>query len=135
MFSKTRKFYHITPVLKDLHWLPVRERINFKILLLTWKALNGIAPIYISDLLVHYQPNRTLRSSNKHLLAVPRTSSSLGDRAFSVTAPNLWNALPSNIRCCENLISFKNLLKTHLYNKVYNWLLMNYIPCIFLIEL
>ena len=120
ILTKTRKFDHITPILKDLHWLPVRERINFKLLLLTWKALNGTAPSYISNLLVPYQPIRILRSSDKNLLAVPRTSSTLGDRAFSVAAPTLWNSLPLQIRCCESLQLFKNLLKTHLYNKVYN---------------
>ena len=107
-------FYMLTPILKDLHWLPVRERINFKLLLLTWKAINGLAPSYISNLLVPYKPVRALRSSDKHLLTVPRTSSTLGDRAFSVAAPTLWNSLPLDIRCCDSLQSFKTLLKTHL---------------------
>ena len=93
----------------------------FKLLLLTWKAINGPAPSYISNLLVPYKPVRALRSSDKHLLTVPRTSSTLGDCAFSVAAPTLWNSLPLDIRCCDSLQSFKTLLKTHLYNKVYNW--------------
>ena len=63
---------------------------------------------------------RALRSSDKHLLTVPRISSTLGDRAFSVAAPTLWNSLPLDIRCCDFLQSFKTLFKTHLYNKVYN---------------
>ena len=115
ILTKTRKFDHITPILKDLHWLPVRERINFKLLLLTWKAINGLAPSYISNLLVPYKPVRALRSSDKHLLTVPWTSSTLGDCAFSVAAPTLWNSLPLDIRCCDSLQSFKTLLKTHLY--------------------
>ena len=117
ILTKTRKFDHITPILKDLHWLPVRERIQ------TWKAINGLAPSYISNLLVPFKPVRALRSSDKHLLTVPRTSSTLGDRAFSVAAPTLWNSLPLDmldIRCCDSLQSFKTLLKTHLYNKMYN---------------
>ena len=121
ILTKTRKFDHITPILKDLHWLLARERINFKLLLLTWKAINGLAPSYISNLLVPYKPVCALRSSDKHLLTVPRTSSTLGDRAFSVAASTLWNSLPLDIRCCDSLQSFKTLLKTHLYNKVYNW--------------
>ena len=122
ILTKTRKLPHIAPILKDLHWLPVRERINFKLLLLTWKAINGLAPSYISNLLVPYKPVRALRSSDKHLLidCSYRTSSTLGDRAFSVAAPTLWNSLPLDIRCCDSLQSFKTLLKTHLYNKVYN---------------
>ena len=91
ILTKTRKFEHITPVLKELHWLPVREKIQFKLLILTWKSLNGIAPQYLSNLLVPYKPTRTLRSSDKHLLVVPRTLSSLGDRVFSSIAPSLWN--------------------------------------------
>ena len=98
----------------------VRELIS-NCLLLTWNlALNGLAPSYISNLLAPYQPVRVLRSSDKHLLAVPRTSSALGDRAFSVAAPTLWNALPLDIICCDSLQSIKTLFKTHLYNKVYN---------------
>ena len=69
-----------------------------------------------SSTLVPYKD--ALRSSDKHLLI--RTSSTLGDRAFSVAAPTLWNSLPLDIRCCDSLHSFKTLLKTHLYNKVYN---------------
>lgn len=120
ILTNTRKYDHITPILKDLHWLPVRQRIEFKIILLTWKSLNGLAPSYIADLLNIYTPTRTLRSSDKLLLTVPRTSSSYGDRAFSVISPKLWNNLPFNIRCCDSLYSFKNTLKTHLFQCVYN---------------
>ena len=114
ILTKTRKFDHITPILKDLHWLPVRERINFKLLLLTWKVIDGLAPSYISNFLVPYKPVCALRSSDKHLLTVPRTSSTLKDCAFSVAAPTLWNSLPLDIRCCDSLQSFKTLLKTHI---------------------
>ena len=119
ILTKTSKFDHITPILKDLHWLPIRERIDFKILILTWKALNGNAPEYLSNLLIPYIRNRTLRSSDKQLLVVPRASSAFGDRGFSVAAPTLWNFLPLNIRNCDSFQTFKNLLKTYLYNKAY----------------
>ena len=118
--TRKRKYDHITPILKDLHWLPVRQRIQFKIILLTWKSLNGTASQYIAEILQLYNSNRTLRSSDKHLLHIPRTSSMVGDRAFSVVAPTLWNSLPINLRCCVSLQTFKNMLKTHLYNSVYN---------------
>ena len=59
------KHEHITPVLRNLHWLPVHERIRFKILLMTFKWLNQLALSYLSDHLVHYGPLRTLRSSDK----------------------------------------------------------------------
>ena len=63
-----KKCAHITPVLQQLHWLPVKEGINFKVLLLTWKALYGMAPVYIKDRIT---PSRHLRSSEKHFLEVP----------------------------------------------------------------
>ena len=66
------KHKHITPVLRNLHWLPVHERIHFKILLMTFKCLNQLVPPYLSDLLIHYLPLRALRSSDKELLVQPR---------------------------------------------------------------
>ena len=82
MLTRTRKFDHITPVLENLHWLPIRYRIQFKLLLLTWKALNDMAPSYISDLIKLHSPSRQLRSSDKRLISVPRTNSAYYDRAF-----------------------------------------------------
>ena len=119
VLSKTRKYDHITPTLIELHWLPVRQRIQFKILLLTWKSLNGLAPSYISQLLTPYVPTRTLRSSDK-LLKIPKTFSSYGDRAFSSCAPKLWNSLPMDIRSCVSINAFKNRLKTYLFQTAYN---------------
>ncbi|TWW78147.1 putative RNA-directed DNA polymerase from transposon X-element [Takifugu flavidus] len=86
---------HITPVLASLHWLPVKFRIIFKTLLLTYKVLRGLAPSYLEELVIPYQPNRPLRSQNAGLLVVPRDSRSrMGGRAFSYQAPLLWNQLP-----------------------------------------
>ena len=85
LVSKTKKSDHITPVLAALHWLPIKYRIVFKILLITFKALNGLAPNYICELLHKYQPTRFLRSSTRKLLSVPRThTTTYGDRAFFV---------------------------------------------------
>ena len=110
------KFCHISSVLKDLHWLPVRSRISFKILLLTYKAVNGFAPEYISELLTPYVPSRTLRSSSKLLLQEPRTNFATGgDRAFEKVAPKLWNTLPMDIRCATLVGIFKCKLKTYLF--------------------
>ena len=78
-----RKHDHVTPLLKELHWLPVEQRIIFKILLLTFKALNNLYPSYISDLLETYKPTKSLRSSSRNLLAIPRSKlKSYGDRAL-----------------------------------------------------
>ena len=117
---KCRKYDRITPVLKILHWLPVRERITFKILLLTYKAVNGLAPTYISDLLKKKTSVRNLRSTAKNRLSVPYSKLSIcKNRAFSCVAPVLSNELPDYIRCSLFVPSFKRNLKTHLFRKHY----------------
>ena len=68
LIKLSRKYDHITPHLMDLHWLPIEYRIQFKILLLTYKTLNGLAPSYLSDLLQRYAPVRNLRSFSAFLL-------------------------------------------------------------------
>ena len=120
VLTRSRKYDHITPTLMKLHWLPIRKRIEFKILLLTWKSLNGLAPSYIEHLLTPYLPSRTLRSSSKFLLCTPKTVSSYGDRAFSSSAPKLWNLLPLDIRCSKSLSGFKSSLKTYLFKSSYS---------------
>ena len=113
--SRTRKYEHITPVLIKLHWLPIKFRIKFKVLLLVYKALNGLAPKYIKELLVPYKPRRHLRSEAKGLLDEPRTRLKFGDRAFSISAPRLWNALPQHLKDSTSCQAFKKCLKTHLF--------------------
>ena len=120
MLTRTRKFDHITPVLQRLHWLPIKFRIQFKVILLTWKAFHDKAPVYINELVHFHNPSRHLRSSDKRLLSVPRTFSSYGDRAFYACAPKLWNSLPSNLRFCNSLDVFKKTLKTHLFRIAYD---------------
>ena len=114
------KFCHITPVLKNLHWLPINLRIEFKILTINCKALHGLAPTYIKDLLKIYHPSRDLRSSKKNLLVVPAfNTNSYGRRAFSVVAPLLWNSLPQHIRDAGSLDIFKRRLKTALFIRAF----------------
>ena len=90
LVSCTRKYDRITPVRKELHWLPVKQPMIFKILLFTYKALNALAPQFISDLLVQYKPPRALRSSDRKLLQVPHFKlKTYGGRSFSYIAPYL----------------------------------------------
>ena len=104
---RIQKFDHITPILISLHWLPIEARISFKILLLTYKILNSLAPGYLSDLISAYKPSRALRSAHKNLLAVPRTKlKTFGDRCFSVASPILWNGLPSSIKLSPSVPVF-----------------------------
>ena len=109
LLMSCKKYDHITPVLVNLHWLPVRYRINFKILLLTFKAVYGMAPSYITDL-IHTKTNTRflLRSIEGVLLTHPsgRMKKSFGDRSFSVTVPALWNALPVSLRSIKCISYF-----------------------------
>lgn len=117
LLTGTKKHAHISPVLASLHWLPVNFRIQFKILLIVFKALNGQAPSYISELINLQSTPPSLRSSNKILLQVPRSRLKLkGDRAFAVAAPCLWNQLPPDITSASSLSIFKSRLKTHFYS-------------------
>ncbi len=121
ILTRTRMRDHITPVLESLHWLPVSFRVDFKILMLTYKALHGLAPQYLSDLLIPYTPTRDLRSSETGLLTVPLTRLRLmGDRAFSSLAPKLWNSLPIEIRQAKTLSTFKSRLKTIFFRVAFN---------------
>ena len=114
------RYARATPILRELHWLPVESRIIFKILLLVYKSLNNLAPAYINSLLKNYKPSRNLRSVDQGLLTIPRSNQrTYGDRAFSVAAPKLWNALPLDIRNSGSITLFKCKLKTFLFKKYY----------------
>ena len=121
LVTRTRKYEHITPILRDLHWLSVKQRITYKILLLTYKSLNGMAPAYLTDLVCRYNPGRKLRSASKYLLKPPKVNlKSYGERSFQFAAPTLWNALPEDIKRSSSLDSFKVRLKTLLFNEAFN---------------
>lgn len=120
LLMRTRKRAHITPILKSLHWLPVRFRIDFKILLLLYKSLNGLTPSYLSDLLLPYEPARPLRSTGTGLLTVPRvTTKTHGESSFYFYAPGLWNKLPEDLRTAASVDIFKTKLKTHLFTQAF----------------
>ena len=106
-----RKFDHITPILKSLHWLPVKYRIEFKIVLFVYKTLNNLAPQYLTDLLTPYTPSRNLRSSDPGRLTVPKVKlKKRGDRTFAAAGPKLWNSLPPSIRHAPSICTFKSVL-------------------------
>ncbi|KAI2644828.1 putative RNA-directed DNA polymerase from transposon BS [Labeo rohita] len=120
VLTRSRKYDHITPILQSLHWLPIRFCISYKIALLTYKALNGLAPAYLTSLLPRYNPSRSLRSQNSGLLVVPRIAKyTKGGRAFSHLAPKLWNSLPDNVWGSDTLSLFKSRLKTHLFSQAF----------------
>ena len=121
LITFTRIQEHITPILYSLHWLPVEQRIVFKILLLTFKVLHNIAPSYLCDLVKSYVPSRSLRSSSSNLLTKQSYHlKTYGKRAFSYVAPELWNVLPPNIRSCDSISLFKRDLKTWLFRQAFD---------------
>ena len=110
------KFSHITQALYELHWLPVSLRIDYKILLWTFKCIYGLAPT--SDLIsIKSNSLYNLRSTGKLLLDHPKGKmlTTLGERSFSAAAPKLWNELPVELRQATSLNSFKSRLKTYLF--------------------
>ena len=120
LIYRARKFDHVTPILIDLHWLPVEKRIVFKILVHVFNCLNNKAPRYLSELLLSYRPKRNLRSSKSHLIKENRVKTKYGSRAFENCGPLLWNSLPVNIRKTTCIIDFKKKLKTVLFQQAYN---------------
>ncbi|MEM7226837.1 MAG: reverse transcriptase domain-containing protein [Pseudomonadota bacterium] len=107
-----------TSLLKTLHWLPVRARIEFKVAVMCYNTQNSLAPLYLQELLLPHTPCRQLRSSESLTLKVPRTNlKRFGDRSFSKTGPVIWNSLPLSVRLAGSVAVFKKRLKTYLFSK------------------
>ena len=108
LVTLSRKHDHISPVLMELHWLPVQQRVEFKILLFTYEVVNGMAPAYRQDLLDLYRRCRSVRSGNMQLLKTQCYNiKSYGFRAFSICAPpspQLWDALSRELRECDSVV-------------------------------
>lgn len=116
------KSEHMTPVLRELHWLPVRRRIIFKTAVLVYKCLHGLAPVYLATLC---KPTSAvsgrshLRSGQTNQLQVPRTRTNYGDRSFAVHGPRVWNCLPAELRSQEQSLDvFRKRLKAYLFDAI-----------------
>ena len=122
LYGGTRRD-HVTPLLRDkLHWLRYQQRVTYKLCLTVYKALNNRAPVYISELVLPLSSNastRRLRSADTQCIRNPGARKKFGERGFSVAGPLAWNSLPANVRLAPCLSSFKNLLKTELFNRSY----------------
>jgi len=120
MGTSTRRCDHILPVLCQLHWLPVRQPVMFKIVTLIDWSLSGNAPSYLANdcPLVADARLRQLCSADTQTLVVSRTCSSFGDRTFAAAEPQVWNSLPPNLRLCGlSYGQFSQLLKTFLFRQ------------------
>ena len=108
LITHTKKHDHIKPVMRYLHWLSVRSRIIFKIMLLVYKSIHGLAPAYLSELIKPYAPESNLRSGMKNRLIEPRTRlMTFGDRDFYKAGPTLWNKLPTHFKSYTELFQTK----------------------------
>ena len=114
------RFVHVTPILRELHWLPVASRIEFKVLVLTHRCIYGSAPNYLSNAIVIKKANVNTRSSTTLSLTIPRSRGVMySKRSFRIAAPMLWNALPKDLKHINVFETFKNHLKTFLFNKYF----------------
>ena len=112
---------HISPYLARLHWLPVQQRVNFKLLVYIYQCVNGSSPQYLTSQISLYSSQNISRhylrsSKDVTKLHVPKTYRSVGDGAFSVMGPRLWNTLPISIREKTSLALFKKKLKTYIFS-------------------
>ena len=118
--ERLRDHDSMSRALMELHWLPVDKRIEYKLLLYTYKALHGLVPEYLCELVVPYAPRRVLRSAESNLLTVPPGKpGKYGSRSFVRASSNLWNSLRGEraawLKKSPTVESFKRNMKTYLF--------------------
>ena len=117
-----RKYDHVMPLLKDLHWLRVPECITYKLCVLVHNCFHGTVPRYLQDVIqpVAVTSRRLLRSTSSSALVVPVTRrTTIGDRAFAVAGPRAWNSLPQFVIDCSSPGTFRKYLKTYLFSLLF----------------
>ena len=119
LIYRKRKFDHITPVLYELHWLPVPQRITFKVLVFVYNSIHGDCPDYINGLLMRTRSRPNLRSNNSIRFNQRKVKTKFGFRAFSNYGPDVWNILHDDIKNAKSLSVFKKKLKTFLFQQAY----------------
>ena len=119
LILKKSKRDHVTPLLKELHWLPVKYHVQYKFATLAFRHFDGTLPPYLSSLCT-YQPSRSLCSSTERLLKIPKTNLKIfGECSFGYIAPTVWNWLPADLRASPCLPAFKANLKTFLFRQAF----------------
>ena len=114
--TKSPPFTRSLPLLRFLHWLPVKYRVHFKICLLTYKTLHEEQPVYLRSLIAIFLPSRSLRPNRGITLSIPRIKTNTGARAFSSCPPSLWNNVPLSVRSTTSVATFRRRLKTYLFD-------------------
>ena len=135
LVCSARKYEHITPLLRDLHWLRVPERIEFKFSVLVFRCLHGMALPYLASELrrvADVDTRKRLRSSSTSALVTPSSyRTTIGDRAFFVAAPCEWNTLPSSVTASETIGSFKRRLRIFLPRHSVNFFKLHTLDFVF----
>ena len=113
LVAGARMYDHVTPLLRDRHWLPIAERVDYKLCTLVFRCLQGNAPSYLADhvRLTSVGRRSGLRSADARTLDVPRTRLSFGDRAFCTAGPRAWNSLPLHVHSAQSMSIFKKTFK------------------------
>ena len=109
-------------MLNDLHWLSIKKREMYKILLFVYTSLHGTTPDYTTTRFNEYHPSRTPRSCEENMIVIQKTKLHYGDITFSVSATKWWNSIPLNFKCAQSVDSFKKCSKTYLFKKITKWL-------------
>ena len=111
--GNARKYDHVSPILNNLEWLRVNEKIRFDICVTVYKALHKQYPSWLFSLHTRYLVrSRTTRQDNE--LVIKRSSTDIGKNCFSIMGPIMWNSLPTKLRAASSLSSFKKMLKCHI---------------------
>ena len=109
LICRRKKHDHVTPLLKELHWLPIHVRPTYKLLTIAYSVMHGLAPEYLAELLDRHHPRRVLKSASAELFSVPFSQTVRhGDRHFSVAVATLWNQLPNSVRIHRDTATFQN---------------------------
>ena len=122
LIAGVRKFDHVTPLLRERHWLPIEHRVTFKLAVMTFKCVHGTTADYLADYIrppLSAASNLRLRSNSSGRLFVPRSRTKAGDRFFAVAGPRLWNSLPASVTSADTLAVFKKQLKTFLFRAAF----------------
>ena len=112
--SGSKKYDHVTPILRQLKWLPVKQHMYYRDSIMAFKCMNGLSPGYLSDQFTKRSSISTRKTRNSQLLNIPLFKTATGQRTFYYRMVSLWNALPQNIQLSQSLAHFKNLMRKRL---------------------
>lgn len=117
--ANKRKYEHVTPILRSLNWLPVRDQLYFRDSVLAFKCMSGLAPVYLSDKLITRSTvsKRELETRNSQMLNIPLFRTATGQKTFYYRTVNIWNNLNNDIKVCIDVNSFRSKLRGVLLDK------------------